>query len=44
MLMGFPDSFIFPEKMGHTNKYQMIADVVSPLFSEICANIINKML
>ena len=43
-IMGFPETFKFPEKMGHTKKYQMVADVVSPIFSEVCANIIKEMI
>jgi len=40
-IMGFPDDFIFPEKMGHTVKYQMVADTVSPDFSIACAKAIR---
>jgi len=43
-IMGFPKKFIFPKYMGHTKKYQMIADVVSPKFSEICAKILKEMI
>jgi DNA (cytosine-5)-methyltransferase 1 len=43
-IMGFPETFKFPKEMGHTNKYQMVADVVSPIFSEICADIIKEII
>ena len=43
-IMGFPADYRFPEKMGHTVKYQMIADVISPLFSRACANTIKGLI
>jgi len=43
-IMGFPDNYTFPEGIGHTVKYQMIADVVSPIFSYACARAMKKML
>jgi len=36
-IMGFPDSFVFPETMGMGLRYQMVADAVSPTFSRACA-------
>ncbi|MHA1150937.1 MAG: DNA cytosine methyltransferase [Promethearchaeota archaeon] len=43
-IMGFPDNFLFPENMGHTVRYQMVADVVSPDFSIACAKAIKDVL
>ena len=43
-IMGFDTDFRFPENMGMSTRYQMIADAVSPVFSRICAKIIKKML
>ena len=43
-IMGFPESFRFPKHMGHTIKYQMIADVISPKFSIACAKTISELL
>ncbi len=36
-LMGFPREFNFPEGMGLSLRYQMIADAVSPVFSRVLA-------
>ncbi|MEM2460803.1 MAG: DNA cytosine methyltransferase, partial [Candidatus Hadarchaeales archaeon] len=33
-IMGFPDDFRFPPRMGLFDRYQMVADAVSPVFSE----------
>jgi len=33
-IMGFDDGYVFPESVPVTAKYQMIADAVSPVFSE----------
>lgn len=43
-IMGFPDKYVFPEKMGLTMRYQMVVDAVSPVFSEILAYAIKKTL
>jgi len=43
-IMGFPAQYQFPKGMGHTVKYQMIADVVSPIFSYACGKAIKKMI
>ena len=42
-IMGFPWWFTFPYDMGHTKKYQMVADVVSPNFSLICAHYMKEL-
>jgi DNA (cytosine-5)-methyltransferase 1 len=42
-IMGYPDSYQFPDNIGHTIMYQMVADTVSPCFSFVLAKIINKM-
>ena len=43
-IMGFTQRFSFPKEMGHTIKYQMIADVVSPKFSKACAEVMLDLL
>ena len=43
LIMGFTDTFSFPEDVGIGLKYQMIVDSVSPVFSEIAAKIIQEM-
>ena len=43
-IMGFNNEFKFPEEITLTVKYQMIADVVSPVFSKKCANVIKELL
>lgn len=43
-IMGFPSTFEFPLDMGHTIKYQMVADAVSPIFSLSCASAIRETL
>lgn len=43
-IMGFPDNFRFPEGMGLTPRYQMVADAVSPVFSRVCARVLYEML
>jgi len=43
-IMGFPDNFRFPEGMGLTPRYQMVADAVSPVFSRVCARALYEML
>jgi len=43
-IMGFPLSFRFPPGMGITTRYQMVADTVSPEFSEICAAVIRELI
>lgn len=44
LIMGFPNEFEFPEKMGLGVRYQMIADAVSPVFSYAAAKAIEHML
>lgn len=43
-IMGFPSDFRFPAKMGMSARYQMIADAVSPVFSDICAKVAYELL
>ncbi|MBU7018881.1 MAG: DNA cytosine methyltransferase [Theionarchaea archaeon] len=44
LITGFDRSFQFPEGMGIGPKYQMIADAVSPVFSQIAAGVIKRIL
>lgn len=44
LITGFERSFQFPENMGICPKYQMTADAVSPVFSQIAAEVIRKIL
>lgn len=37
-IMGFPDSFRFPDNTGLNKKYEMVADSVSPVFSAALAS------
>ena len=43
-IMGFPRDFHFPEGIPLPKRYQMVADVVSPVFSEACAHVVREML
>lgn len=43
-IMGFPPEFRFPEGMGMSTRYQMVADAVSPVFSEKCAMVMRDLL
>jgi DNA (cytosine-5)-methyltransferase 1 len=43
-IMGFPDDFTFPSGVPMTAKYRMVADAVSPTFSEKCAEAIKEFL
>ncbi len=43
-IMGFPVTFRFPPGMGMTARYQMVADAVSPVFSEVCGRIMRELL
>ena len=43
-LMGFDDRFAFPEGVPITAKYRMVADTVSPKFSEKCAQVLNHLM
>lgn len=43
-IMGFPVDFRFPQGMGMTIRYQMVADAVSPVFSEACGQVIRDLL
>jgi len=41
-IMGFPEEFCFPPKLGLSVRYQMIADAVSPVFSFALAQTIKS--
>lgn len=41
-ILGFPDAFVFPDKVSRTSKYRMAADAVSPQFSEALARAIRQ--
>jgi DNA (cytosine-5)-methyltransferase 1 len=43
-IIGFDDGFSFPPEMGTTLRYQMVADAVSPAFSEACAEVVMRLL
>lgn len=43
-IMGFDRGFRFPEPMGMKQRYQMVADAVSPVFSRIAARVIKELL
>jgi len=43
-IMGFDVSFRFPERTGMSVRYQMIADTVSPVFSQVCAGVMREVL
>jgi len=43
-IMGFDMDFKFPSGSGMTIRYQMVSDAVSPIFSQVCAKIIKKVL
>jgi len=43
-IMGFPESFRFPEKMPLGMRYQMVADAVSPVFSDVLAKVVKEVL
>lgn len=43
-IMGFPAAFRFPEGTGLTSRYQMVADAVSPVFSRILAEAVERIL
>ncbi|MEM1966485.1 MAG: DNA cytosine methyltransferase [Nitrososphaerota archaeon] len=43
-IMGFPDDFRFPQDIGLTKKYEMIADSVSPKFSVVLAKALKRSL
>jgi site-specific DNA-cytosine methylase len=36
-IMGFPDSYAFPRGTPLVDRYQMVADAVSPIFSRALA-------
>jgi DNA (cytosine-5)-methyltransferase 1 len=44
LIMGFGDEFVFPSRSGLGARYQMIADAVSPKFSEAVAHAIKGIL
>ena len=43
-LMGFPRSYSFPPGMGMGQRYQMVVDSVSPVFSRAAASVISTLL
>jgi DNA (cytosine-5)-methyltransferase 1 len=43
-IMGFSRRFKFPKAMGLSDKYQAIADAVSPDFSRACADVVTTIL
>jgi DNA (cytosine-5)-methyltransferase 1 len=43
-LMGFDQSFAFPEGMGMGRRYQMVADTVSPVFAHAAAKAVDQVL
>jgi DNA (cytosine-5)-methyltransferase 1 len=43
-IMGFDDDYQFPENIGISFKYQMVADAVSPVFSKKCARALKVVL
>jgi DNA (cytosine-5)-methyltransferase 1 len=43
-ILGFDDSFIFPDSVPRTTKYRMAADAVSPQFSRALARAIKEAL
>ena len=43
-LMGFPESYSFPPEMGLGQRYQMVVDSVSPVFSRAAARVISSLL
>jgi len=44
MIMGFDEDFHFPEHIGLTARYQMVADAVSPVFSQVAAKVFRSIL
>ncbi len=43
-LMGFPRSYSFPPEMGMGQRYQMVVDSVSPVFSHAAARVVAEFL
>lgn len=43
-LMGFDNRFAFPKGVPITAKYRMVADTVSPKFSEKCAQVLKDLM
>ena len=43
-VMGFPEWFSFPNELSLSQRYKMIAQVVSPVFSTILAYVIKRIL
>ncbi|MHB8560351.1 MAG: DNA cytosine methyltransferase [Thermoplasmataceae archaeon] len=41
-IMGFNHGFVFPEGLGVGERYQMLVDSVSPVFSEVLAEHVQK--
>jgi site-specific DNA-cytosine methylase len=41
-ILGFPDSYKFPETVPRTAKYRMVADAVSPCYSSALAIAIKE--
>lgn len=44
LIMGFPRKFRFPQDIGMTPRYQMVADMVSPVFARAAARTIKSLL
>ena len=44
LIMGFSESFRFPQGLGLGSRYQMIVDSVSPVFSFAAANVIRNIM
>ncbi len=43
-IMGFNHGLTFPQGLGMTSRYQMLADSVSPIFSSVLARVISSWL
>ena len=44
LIMGFPRKFRFPAGYGITHRYQMVADMVSPVFARAAARTVKEVL
>jgi DNA (cytosine-5)-methyltransferase 1 len=42
LIMGFPERFRFPDGLGLGERYQLVADSVSPVFSSQAARVLKK--
>lgn len=43
-IMGFNHGFVFPDGLGMSQRYQMLVDSVSPVFSIVLAHVVKKWL